>query len=278
MFCVIQKIQKKKPDEYGAAKELLVDTDVYTVDGEEITEYTYHYSEERFERPILDAYKISIHHSYREDGKVKKKQWAICTMSYYDIVEHCFEDMVVKSVLDAKIAEMGIKGSQFYRMVYDKLNPLEDAIRAEYEQTDEYKVHQEHMAILRTHRNVRDEFEKLYGSGTYNQIYDVFGNLRNKEYLEQLIADKGTAEEARKAQEEYKRRSEQEQQKRFEEHFKNGGSSSYSTVASSNYSEDEKKLLHEIYRMASKKFHPDVSGDDGSKMKILTKLKEQWGL
>lgn len=277
MFCVIQKIQKKKPDEYGAAKELLVDTNVYTVDGEEITEYTYHYSEERFERPILDAYKISIHHSYRENGKVKKKQWAICTMSYYDLVEYSVEDKIIHSEIEVKVSEMGISKGKLYKMIYDKLIPIEEAIRAEYEQTDEYKVHQEHMTILKTHRNVRAEFEKLYGSGTYNRVYDVFGNVRNKEYLEQLIADKGTADEARKAQEEYKRRSEQEQQKRFEEHFKSG-SSSYSSISSSNYNEDEKKILHEIYRMASKKFHPDVSGDNGDKMKFLTKLKEQWGL
>ncbi|WP_375199990.1 hypothetical protein [Bacillus sp. RS11] len=277
MFCVIQKIQKKKPDEYGAAKELLVETDVYTVDGEEITEYTYHYSEDRFERPILDAYKISIHHSYRENGKVKKKQWAICTMGYYDIVEYCFDDKVVKSVLDAKIAEMGIKRGQFYRMVYDKLNPLEDAIKAEYEQTEEYKTHKEHQAILTTHRNTKREFEKLYGKDTYNRIYDVYGIVRNKEYLERLIAAKGTAEEAQKAQEEYKRRSEQEQWKRFEEHFGKGGGS-YSSTLNSNYSENEKTMLKEIYRMASKKFHPDACGDDGSKMKFLTKLKDQWGL
>lgn len=193
-----------------------MDIDTYTINGEEITEYTYYYSEERFERPILDAYKISIHHSYRENGKVKKKQWAICTMGYYDIVEYCFDDKVVKSVLDAKIAEMGIKRSRFYRMIYDKLNPIEEAIRVEYEQTDEYKTHEEHQAILTTHRNTRREFEKLYGKDTYNRIYDVYGVVRNKEYLEQLIAAKGTADEARKAQEEYKRRSEQEQWKRFE--------------------------------------------------------------
>ncbi|AHN22023.1 hypothetical protein [Lysinibacillus varians] len=277
MFCVIQKIQKKRQDEYGAAKELLVDTNVYTVGGEEITEYTYHYSEERFERPILDAYKISIHHSYREDGKVKKKQWAICTMSYYDVVECSVEDKIINSEIEVKVSEMGISKGKLYKMIYDKLIPIEEAIRAEYEQTDEYKVHQEHMAILSTHRNIKNEFEKIYGSGTYNRIYDVFGNVRNKEYLEQLIAYKGTADDARKAQEEYRKRSEQEQQKRFEDYFKNGGSSYY-TTSQSNYTDDEKKVLHEIYRMASKKFHPDVSGDDGSKMKLLTKLKEQWGL
>lgn len=279
MFCVIQKIQKKKSNEYGAAKELLTNTDILTIDGEEVKLYGYNYSKERFERPILDAYKISIHHSYRENGKVKKKQWSICTMSYYDIIYHCFDDAVVKSVLDAKINEMGVKRSKFYRMVYDKLNPLEEAIRAEYEQTDEYKTHQLHIEVLEAYRIAKAEFEQLYGKDTYNRIYDVFGNVRNKEYLEQLIAVNGNPDEARKAQEEYQRRSQEESQKRFEEQFKSGWSgSSYSSASHSNYNENEKTMLKEIYRMASKKFHPDACGDDGSKMKFLTKLKEQWEL
>lgn len=77
------------------------------------------------------------------------------------------------------------------------------------------------------------------------------------------------------------RRSYEEQRKRYKEYFENGGSSSnygsYSIDSQGNYNDNEKKLLHEIYRMASKKFHPDVCGDDGSKMKFLTKLKDQWG-
>lgn len=285
MFCVIQKVQRKKPNTDGHAKELLVDIDTYTVDGQEITEYSHWYSEERFERPILDVYKISVHHSYRENSKVKKKQWHICTMSYYDIMEYCVEDMIIHSELEAKVVEMGISKGKLYKMIYDKLNPLEEAIRAEYERTEEYKTHQKHQAILKAHREARKEFEALYGKGTYSCIYDVYGTLRNEGYLNELIAEKGTAEEIRKAQEqaqkaneEYRKRNEEEQRKRFEREYNGYSSGSYSTTSNSNYNEDEKKMLHEIYRVASKKFHPDACGDDGSKMKFLTKLKDQWGL
>ena len=73
MFCVIQKIQKKKPDPYGTHKEIVVTETTFGFVGEEPkTSYGYTYSDERFERPILDAYKISIHHSYRENSKVKR--------------------------------------------------------------------------------------------------------------------------------------------------------------------------------------------------------------
>ena len=73
MFCVIQKIQKKKSDPYGTRKEIIVTETKFGFAGEEPkTSYGYSYSNERFERPVLDAYKISIHHSYRENGKVKR--------------------------------------------------------------------------------------------------------------------------------------------------------------------------------------------------------------
>jgi hypothetical protein len=84
MYCVIQKIVNKKPVQSGYSKELLVDWTTMTYQGKTETKYSYRYSDERFERPIKDAYKISIHKSYRENGKVKKKQWVICTMSYYN--------------------------------------------------------------------------------------------------------------------------------------------------------------------------------------------------
>lgn len=73
MYCVIQKVQRKNLNTEGHAKELLVEVDTFTIDDEELTEYNYQFSEEQFERPVLDAYKNSIHHSYRENGKIKKK-------------------------------------------------------------------------------------------------------------------------------------------------------------------------------------------------------------
>lgn len=42
-------------------------------------------------------------------------------MGYYDLATSHFEDYVIHSVLEAKIAEIGIKRGQFYKMVYDKL-------------------------------------------------------------------------------------------------------------------------------------------------------------
>lgn len=271
MYCVIQKVKRKKPDPYGTHKEIIVTTTTFTLPGQgEKTSYGYTYSDERFERPILDAYKISIHQSYRENGKVKKKQWPICTIGYYELLEFSLYDFA-GSKIKVLANELEIEEEMIYDLIYKKLDPIIEKVVAEFQQTEEYKVKQEQDRILTLHEARRIKFEAEYGQGEYQYCYDVFGNLRNPEYLEQLKAQK-------KAKEEYERRSYEEQQKWYKEYSKYSGTGSYSKNSSSTYTEDEKKWLHEIYRMASKKFHPDVCGDDGSKMKFLTKLKEEWGI
>lgn len=272
MFCVIQKIQNKRPDPYGEHKELITtETTVGTPGKPKQTIYGYSYSKERFERPILDAYKISIHHSYRENGKVKKKQWVICTMSHYTLIEFGIYDCTTNARLEMQAEEMGISVSEIFELINEKLNPLIEKLESAHQQTEEYKTKQMHDAILKAHREAERAFEAIYGSGTYKYCYDVFGVLRDPQYLETLKANKA-------ANDEYTRRSQEQQQKRFEDYYNSGGGSSYYTTSSSNYTEEEQAMLKVMYRMASKQFHPDISKDDGSKMKLLTSLKDKWGI
>ena len=71
MFCVIQEVEVKTVPA-GEPKGFVVDETKITWDGEGYTKYSYHYASERFERPIRKSYRISVHESYRENGKVKK--------------------------------------------------------------------------------------------------------------------------------------------------------------------------------------------------------------
>lgn len=269
MFCVIQKVSNKKTDNYGHHKELKVKTFSYNLPngGESKTEYSYRYGNERFERPIKDAYKISIHKSYRENGRVRKKQWVICTMSYYNLVYSWPGECVIQKELNQKLDEMGITEEQLWDMVYQKLDPIIAEVKTEYEATEEYKTHLKHEEILSNYRESKYQFEKEYGSGTYDYCYDIFGTLRSKEYLEQLKVQK-------KAQEEYQKRS----YENFHQNYSNYNFGGYSIGDDSNYTDEEKGMLKKIYREAAKKFHPDVANDDGTMMKFLTKLKEQWGI
>ncbi|MGA3598602.1 hypothetical protein [Lysinibacillus agricola] len=269
---MIQKVKKKKPNQYGARKEIKVTETTFGFAGEKPkTTYGYTYSDERYERPVLDAYKISIHKSYRENGKVKKKQWVICTMGYYDFIDSWYGDYYLSDKMNRWLKEMEINEDQFYEIINVKVDPLTKMIEKEFNQTEEYKAEILQKVTLDKYRRKEKEFDKEYGQGEYKHCYDVFGNLRNPDYLEGLKTKK-------KAQEDYTKRSYEESFKRTYSNYSSGGSSSYSFTSQGNYTDEEKKILHEIYRMASKKFHPDISGDNGSKMKFLTKLKEQWGL
>jgi hypothetical protein len=264
MFCVIQKVVNKKPNAYGAAKEIIAKPVSFTI-GDNPVKYTYSYSEEKFERPIKDAYKISIHKSYREDGKVKKKQWSICTMSYYDLIEFSLFDCA-GSRIEKKAKEIGITEEKLYDMIEEKLEYIRNIAVWEFQQTKEYKAKREHDNILKAYRMDKELFEGEYGSGEYDYCYDIFGDLRNEKYLNQL-------KERKKARQEYQKRS-------YQDHKQSNYNYDFSSLLgkSSTYSADEKAKLKKIYRVASKKFHPDVANDDGEMMKFLTKLKEEWGI
>lgn len=82
MFCVIQEIETKKIS-CGEPKEIEVYESSWSMNGEDRISYRFRYSEERFERPIKKE-------SYRENGKVKKRQTVICTIPYYDLVDYGF--------------------------------------------------------------------------------------------------------------------------------------------------------------------------------------------
>jgi len=90
MYCVIQEIERKKPNKYGASKEITTGSLSFAIGGEPKTKYTWSYSNERHERPIRTAYKLSIHQSTRLSGKATKFQNVITTTDFYSIAEGWF--------------------------------------------------------------------------------------------------------------------------------------------------------------------------------------------
>ncbi|MMZ48239.1 hypothetical protein D1872_99050 [compost metagenome] len=283
MFVVIQKLKRRKADPGGAHKELIADSYTFTIGEVTKTKYTWRHSFERFERSKMDAYKIMVHHSYRENGQVKKKQWTICTMSYYTLLEFWPGDCLNSKLLEVKLQEMGISESELWDMVYEKLNPIIERIEKEFRATPEYKAKQEQKKILSQYHTAKKEFEELYGDNTYDFCYDVFGTLRNREYLKTLV----DAQEEREKQSSYYSSNQSNHTDSYSNNdysnydyndfFKNF-SGSYQGSNHSNYSEDDKKVLKKVYRVLSKNFHPDITKDDGEAMKLINKLKEGWGI
>ncbi|GAA0176774.1 hypothetical protein SH2C18_01340 [Clostridium sediminicola] len=268
MYCVIQKVQNKRANTDATFKELKVSETTTTIENDTIKRYGFYYTGERFEREKKDAYKISIHKSYREEGKIKKKQWVICTMKYYDITDGYTYIGDYTVGLEDKLQEIGITEEKLYEMIYKKLDSIIDEITEEYKKTEEYKTNKKHKDIIKIYNTNKKEFEKNYGYDTYDYCYDVFGTLRNKEKLHSVMRNK------------------REKQKNKRSYYENNESnynysdfsSSYFEGKQSNYTKEEKEYLKIIYKAAAMKLHPDIKKDNGEGMKFLNKLKEEWNL
>ena len=183
MYCVIQEVELKKSDSHGEYKKLEVYKNEWIMAGREVKFYSYRFTGERFERPIKKAYKISIHKSYREKGKVKKKQWSICTMDYYWIATNGAGIYDFCNVSN-KAEIIGITEEELCDIIYKKLDKLEYKIKSEYQESEEYKIHKKHQEIINKYNVDKKEFEKKYGKDSYDKCYDVFGELREPELLE----------------------------------------------------------------------------------------------
>lgn len=267
MYCVIQEVELKKQNNYGYGRELEVYKFQISYNGADKSYYDYRYTGGRFERPIKKAYKISLHQSYRDNGKVKKKQYSICTMSYYDLITFSLYDCGSGRIKRLS-EELKISEDDIYKLIYEKLDPLVYRVEKEFQQTEEYKTHEEHKQIIDKYQKERRKFESEYGLDSYQYYYDVFCALREPKKFEDF---KRQYEASKTYQSSYR-----------ESYYSNYNSynfnSSYSATKQSNYTEEEKGYLKKVYRAAAIKLHPDVIKDDGSAMKFLNDLKEQWGI
>lgn len=271
MYCVIQQVIRKKPDPYGEHREIIPYPLDMSINGvPQVTIWRWKWSEERFDRPHLEAYKITIHHSYRENGVVRKHQYPIRTMSYYDIVEYSLYDCADSSI-QATADKLGMEAAELYEIIEAKLEPLRERLEADFHQSAEYIAHQEHRRVLDAHNKARSAFSERYGVDwdEYDRCYDVFGALRNKEYLAKIKAD----HKARKQSESRYRES-------WRSTYEQYSGDSYSVPSRSTYTEEETAILKQFYRSLSKTYHPDLNpGRDTTKeMQLLNKLKEAWGV
>lgn len=275
MYYVIQVVERKRKNQNGYPKELKSEYMQMSINGQDESHYWHHYSEERFERDIKKAYRITIHESYRENGKVKKKQFGICTVDYYDLATDwfCLYDWG-NSKIETAAKELNCSEEELYSLIEKKLEPIQEQIIAEFKQTEEYKTHEEHERITTLYAARKVEFNAKYNlSGNeYDKCYDVFGVLQNPEYLKKIEKDY-----------EARQRYEQESRRYYEEYYNNynqGSSSGYGGLISNNYKEEDKAVLKQFYRELSKKFHPDANPDTDTsqQMQLLNQLKQDWGL
>ncbi len=277
MYCVIQEIEIKKLPR-GEPKRIEVYETTCTISGVNDSTYGYRYSDDCFDRKIRKAYRISIHESYREGGKVRKKQTVICTMGYYEIIDwgSWIGDYIIGSKWKDKVEALGLPEEELVDMIYKKFQPIIDQVEAEFQQTEEYKAREEHRRILKEHQQRVDEFTEKYDTSRneYDHCYDVFGKLRNPELLKKIKADY-------KARQDYERRSQQQSRSYYDNSYSNyNGGCSGGFRPAAGHGEGEKTMLKQFYRTLSKTYHPDSNPgrDTSEEMKLLNQLKTDWGL
>lgn len=268
MYCVIQQVMRKKPSPYGEYKEIEAYQNQWRLDENKPFTWAWERSGGRFERPHLEAYKITLHQSYREGGAVRKRQYAVCTMSYYDICENWWGDCIIGGP-DALAEKLGMDVAELYRIIDTKLEPLRERLEAEFHQSAEYKAKLEHERIIAEHEAAKSRFCQRYGvdKEDYNRCFDVFGTLRNKEYLKRIKLEHKAWKDSKSSY--------QESWRSTYEQYTSG---SYSIPSASTYTADETAILKQFYWSLSKTYHPDMNPgkDTTAAMQLLNRLKEQW--
>lgn len=275
MHCYIQEIQMKSSNSIGCGKELCVTTTNWSVNGILYTSYGYAYSEEKFNRPIKTAYKVTVHDkSYRNDkGKATKKQYHVITIRYYDLVDFGWYECIAESKIDGIAEKMGIDPEIVWAEIESKLDALQDKVRDEFAQTEEFKAQEKHDAILHEYMVKKHKFAEKYGvqENEYDMCFDIFGKLRGKEYFEKIKRDY-------RARKEYEQKS-SDYQRNYQSNYNNyyGG---YGTGALNRgpSSDKEKEYYKKFYKTLAAKFHPDVLGGDNGPMLLVNKLKSEWGI
>lgn len=243
MYFCIQEIEKKRLRK-GYPKRLIAETKCVN----SILVNSYRFSEECFERTIKKAFQVSLRKSYREDGRVKTKIFSLCTVDYYDVAEVCLDDQKSEDFWVGffdRLEALGFSDEELIDKMCEKLDALVKRVTEEFQKTEEFRVYLEHRRIVEEYQRRKlcflDEFDA--SSEEYDICYDVFGKLTNPEYL-----------------------------RRVEERSLGGW-------CNKEYSDSEKKILKQFYRVLSKKFHPDANnGDTAEQMQLLNQLKSDWGL
>lgn len=266
MYCVIQEIKNKTAPRQPTSKRIEVASSKMSFGSQEpYTKYYFSYSSEKFDRPIRKSYKISIHKSYREKGRVQKKQVSICTMGYYDLLDLWPGEYLNSVKLNEKITELDISEEQLWELVYIKLDPLIEKVTTEFQTTEEHAAKQEQRKTIEAYQSNKKQFESKYGESQYDRCYDVFGELKNKAYLEEL------------------EKSQEEQYKSSYQSYDNSNYdwskySSYSGSVSSTYTQEEKGLIEEIvslgFRAVAKKYHPDINPNLENATELFQKLND----
>ena len=194
MFCVIQELQLKKYNDMGAYKCLEVMTNPFNTSKH--PQFGYWETGERYHRPNRTAYKISVHENKRINGVVTKKQFVVTTVDYYAIAEGWFLLGEYHEKISAIAEKLNVDDGSVYAVIEDKIKPLEECIKAEFAMTEEFSCAAERKNIIEAYRKAKADFAFRYGCDEklYDFCFNVFGELMNRGYYEEITSNHTTLE------------------------------------------------------------------------------------
>ncbi len=108
------------------------------------SEYTFR--GEEVKRDLKEKWRIVLYDSFKENGKIKRKQWYVCTITYWDIVD----DYFVKSHkgklmnhawkrLDGLFPDAGEdEKNAIKKIILSRIEPLRKKVLVDYQKSDEY--------------------------------------------------------------------------------------------------------------------------------------------
>lgn len=272
MYCVVQVIQHRKPNVHGEYREYEVSSmTIQFPDGTSKTHYSYYprYEAGRFDRPHRESFKISIHESRREGGRVCKKQCAIGTVGYYDLVEWGLYEYIDRGINRA-VEMFDADYETLYKLVEDKMQPITDKVKKEFHRSEEYKARRQREKLEKSYQKAKKQFGDRYGvdPDEYDYCFNIFGELMDKAYFDQIVRQY----EQRETYRSYRSSGHSTYEQR--------GYGGYYTQNISTYSEDELAILKQFYRSLIKTYHPDLNPgrDTTAQMQLLNRLKELWGV
>ena len=264
MYCVVQTIERKKANPHGAYRKYKVQSmSTGSTDGTHMkTHYFYEpdYNAGRFERPRKESFKISIHESRREGSRIFKKQCVIGTVGYYDLLRFSLFECIDNGIKRAA-AVFGAGYKELYRLVENKMQPVIDKIEKEFRETEEYQAEEQRRRLEKAHQEAKKRFLEEYGVDEYDCCYNIFGELMDEAYLQQIIQHR-------------------EEQRSYWKSRQSTYSNWKFTSSVTDYTVEETAILKQFYRSLSKLYHPDKNPDKDTtaEMQMLNRLKQDWGL
>ncbi|MCL1951143.1 MAG: hypothetical protein FWF59_15590 [Turicibacter sp.] len=251
--CTIKKSKDAYPS-LGSSKGLFVFTSQY---GDEPVRYCYANTTEKFERPHQFAYEVWL-----EPQKSSKAPMMVALIPYYDLALGCnWRDYLLPDEYKRALLELRLCENKLDSLIDAKIGLIQHQAMSAWNEGAEAKAIKKNAEILSRYQENKKNFEVVWGYGTYDFIFDVFGNLRNEEFLQwvqELKAGQKKMKDNPSFQ--YKKNQQKKQQ---------------AVPPKQSFNDSEKAWLKKFYRTLAHEYHPD-SGGETEAMILINKLKNEW--